>query len=397
MPSPIKTIREYLSRLTRARKIGNRGSNSNLIAVVTLLMILTFAFGDFVGQSRIRTPVDEAISKVITNGDRQVKKSILQRAAIEAVLKASGDQWANYFPKNSAKTFQQTLQGRYSGIGIWLRKNQSGVLEISSVQKDSPAATAGIKVLDGLLEVDGVSMDGATISTAIAALRGKAGSEVQLQLERNQSIYRVAVQRSPVLTEDVTANQISSGVTYIQINAFTSHVTNDVQIALNKYKHSRGIILDLRDNPGGLLSEAVNLASLFLGEGNVVSYSRNGDSDVVLTSSNTSPDASPMTVLISRSTASSAEVVAGALQDRNRAVILGEKSYGKGTVQEISNLSDGSKLEITIGKYRTPSGRTIDQIGITPDLLVSDSDVIAKSLQVLGGLAAIDDKGRVKK
>ena len=118
---------------------------------------------------------------------------------------------------------------------------------------------------------------------------------------------------------------------------------------------------------------------------------------VVLTSTNSKPDTSPMTILISRSTASSAEVIAGAMQDRNRAVVLGEKSYGKGTVQEILNLFDGSQIEITVGKYRTPSGRVIDQVGITPDLLVSDNEALAKSIQVLGGLAAIEDKGQVKK
>ena len=397
MPSLRSRVRELWQRLFARHLIGKRTGSSNTVAIVSLLLIITFAIGDFVGQSRIRTPVDEAINKVISKGDKPADKSILQRAAIEAVLKASGDQWANYFPKSSAKNFQQTLQGRYSGIGIWLRKNSSGVLEVSSVQKGSPAETAGIKVLDNLLEVNGASVEGQSISTAIAALRGTSGSEVQMQLSRNDQIYNVSVQRAPVLTGDVTANQIAKGITYIQIGAFTSHVASDVEVALSKYRNSKGIILDLRDNPGGLISEAVDVASIFLGEGSVVSYSRKGESDVVLSSTNQTPNAAPMTVLINRSTASSAEVLAGALQDRNRAVILGEKSYGKGTVQEISNLSDGSQLEITIGKYRTPSGRLIDQIGITPDLLVSENDVIAKSVQVLGGLAAIEDKGQAKK
>jgi carboxyl-terminal processing protease len=394
-------LRDFWQRIKSSRRIAKlRGPSSqpnNLIAIVSLLLILTFAVGDYVGQSRIRTPVDEAIGKVLSKGDRPVDKKILQRAAIEAVLKASGDQWANYFPKSSVKTFQQSLQGRYSGIGIWLRKNSSGVLEVSSVQKESPAATAGIKVLDSLLEINGISMDGVTVPTAIAQLRGASNQPVQLLFERNQKSYSVTVQRGAVLTGDVTANQIAPNIVYIQVDAFTSHVASDVRLALGKYKHSKGIILDLRDNPGGMISEAVDLASIFLDEGSVVSYSRKGDSDVVLTSQNQSADASPMTVLINRSTASSAEVVAGALQDRNRAVILGEKSYGKGTVQEISDLSDGSQLEITIGKYRTPSGRIIDQIGITPDLLVSDNNAIAKSVQVLSGLASIEDKGQVKK
>lgn len=385
------------SPLERLLRFIKRPGMNNRLGVISLLLIITFVVGDLVGQAHIRTPVDEAISKVLSKGEKQVDKNILQRAAIEAVLKASGDQWANYFPKSSVETFRQNLQGRYSGIGIWLRKSNSGVLEVSSVQPGSPAAVAGVKPLDDLLEINGASMTGVSIATAVAQLRGKADSDVQLQLERNQNIYRVSLKRAAVLSGDVTANQLAPGITYIQVNAITSDVTKDVKIALNKYKHNKGIVLDLRDNPGGLIAEAVNLASQFLSEGTVVSYTRKGESDVVLKSENATPNNSPMTVLISRSTASSAEIIAGALQDRNRAVILGEKSYGKGTVQEILNLSDGSQLEITVGKYRTPSGRIIDQEGISPDLLVADNEVIAKAVQVLGGLASIQDKGEVKK
>ena len=386
-----------LPPLERLRNILKRPGANNRLAVVSLLLIITFAIGDYIGQSRIRTPVDEAISKVLSNGEKSVDKSILQRAAIEAVLKASGDQWANYFPKASVANFKETLQGRYSGVGIWVRKNSSGVLEVSSVQKGSPAAIAGVKPLDNLLEINGTSTDGLSIASSVALLRGKADSSVKLQLQRNLDSFAVSIKRSSVLTDDVTANQIAKGIVYIQVNAITTQTTSDVKLALNKYKHSQGIILDLRDNPGGLIAEAVNLCSLFLSEGTVVSYNRKGDSDVVLTSTNSNPDTSPMTILISRSTASSAEVIAGAMQDRNRAVVLGEKSYGKGTVQEILNLFDGSQIEITVGKYRTPSGRVIDQVGITPDLLVSDNEALAKSIQVLGGLAAIEDKGQVKK
>ena len=374
-----------------------RSGLNNRIAIISLALILTFAAGDYFGQNRVRTPIDEALSKLVSKGTKSVPKEILQRAAIDGLLKASGDQWANYFPQSAVKTFQQTLQGRYSGIGIWLRRNASGLLEVSSVLKGSPAASVGIKPLDILLEVNGVSMDGASVATAVASLRGSSNSQVQLQLGRNQKVYRVQVQRESVLTGNVSANQIASGIAYIQVDAINPAAVSDVQIAIKKYNHAKGIILDLRDNPGGLINESVNLASIFLGEGTVVSYPRNGDSDVVLSSTNSNPDSAPMVVLINRSTASSAEVIAGALQDRNRAVILGEKSYGKGTVQEVMTLSDGSQLEITVGKYRTPSGRIIDGVGITPDLLVTDANAISKSVQVLGGLATLDANGRSKK
>ena len=361
-------------------------------AIASFAIILAFALGDYVGQSRNKSPVEQSISKILAKNPTPLKRDTLERAAIEAALKASGDQWANYFPQESVENLTQALEGRYSGIGIWLRKNKSGVLEVSSVQANSPAAKAGIKVLDALVDVNGVSLEGASIATAIAALRGAPNTKLQIGLERNQDAKRFEIVRESLLSGDVVAYQLASKVVYIQISAVTSQVASEVAIALSKFPHTNGIVLDLRDNPGGLLNIAVDLASLFISEGTVVSYSRKNESEIVLESKNKKPDSAPMTVLINRSTASSSEVIAGALQDRNRAVILGEKSYGKGTVQEIIDLVDGSKLEITIGKYRTPNGRVIDQVGISPDLLVPDNQLLDKALLVLSGLSAITNK-----
>ena len=379
MISPLQSI------VSRVRSAGF----SATAAIASFAIILAFALGDYVGQSRNKSPVEQSISKILAKSPTPLKRNTLERAAIEAVLKASGDQWANYFPQESGEELTQTLEGRYSGIGIWLRKNKSGVLEVSSVQANSPAATAGVKVLDSLIDVNGVGLEGASVATAIAALRGAPNTKVSIGLERNQDSIRLELTRQSILNGDVVAYQLAKKVIYIQISSITSQVSNDVAIALAKYPHTRGIVLDLRDNPGGLLNVAVDVASQFLLEGTIVSYSRKNDSEVVLESKNKNPDSAPMTVLISRATASAAEVIAGALQDRNRAVIIGEKSYGKGTVQEIIDLVDGSKLEITIGKYRTPNGRVIEQVGIAPDLLIPDEEEISKALLVLSGLSAI--------
>lgn len=361
-------------------------------AIASIAIILSFAIGDYVGQSRNKSPVEESISKILAKNPTPLKRNNLERAAIEGALKASGDQWANYFPQESVVNLNQTLEGKYSGIGIWLRKNKSGTLEVSSVQPNSPASKAGIKVLDALVDIDGVGMDGASIATAIAALRGKPNTKLQITLERNQDPIRLEIVRESILSGDVVAYQLASKVVYIQISSISSQVASDVAVALSKFPHSNGIVLDLRDNPGGLLNVAVDVASNFLSEGTIVSYTRKNDSEVVLESTNKKSDSAPMTVLINRSTASAAEVIAGALQDRNRAVILGEKSYGKGTVQEIIDLTDGSKLEITIGKYRTPNGKVLDQVGIAPDLLVPENDAINKALLVLSGLSSITVK-----
>jgi carboxyl-terminal processing protease len=370
------------------------GSNNPLgltAIIVVLSLLIAFTAGEIVGHSRDKSAVDESITQVLKKDPNSPQRSVLERAAIEAILKATGDQWANYFPKEATKLLSESLQGRYSGIGIWVRKNSSGVVEVSSVQAQSPAALAGIKVLDAISDINGESMDGASIATAVAALRGLSSTPVQIGLVRDQKAFRLSVKRAPVLNGDVTATQIAANIVYIQISAISSHVTADVEVALARYPHSKGIILDLRDNPGGMIDEAVDLASIFLSEGSIVSYTRKGESDRLLSSTNSAPDTSPMVVLVNRSTASSAEVITGALQDRNRAVIIGERTYGKGTVQEVISLSDGSQLEVTVGKYRTPSGRIIDGAGISPDLLVPESTELTKAVLVLSGLASLDE------
>ena len=365
-----------------------------LSLLLSLLLVFSgsaYAIGYLVSENQHPPSlVDQAIKRISSGDPHSPTEILLQRAAIEAVLKATKDRWSNYFPPTTASAFDATLEGRYSGIGIWLRRTPANQLEISSVQPKSPAALAGIKVSDQLISVDGTDVSSATVADAIAALRGSPNTTVALDLRRNSSEINVKVKRAAVLTGDVLASQVAPKTLYIQVSAISLHSSDDVATALARYPHSRGIILDLRDNPGGVLSEAVALASQFLSPGVVVSYTRKDGVPQVMSSTNSSPDTAPMVVLINGATASSAEVIAGALQDRNRAVIIGDQSYGKGTVQEISSLSDGSQLEITVGQYHLPSGRAIDQVGITPDLKVSENGEIAQAISILAGLVALD-------
>ena len=364
---------------------------SLLLSLLLIFSSSAYAIGYLVSENQHPPSlVDQAIKRISSGDPHSPTEILLQRAAIEAVLKATKDRWSNYFPPTTASAFDATLEGRYSGIGIWLRRTPANQLEISSVQPKSPAALAGIKVSDQLISVDGTDVSSATVADAIAALRGSPNTTVALDLRRNSSEINVKVKRAAVLTGDVLASQVAPKTLYIQVSAISLHSSDDVATALARYPHSRAIILDLRDNPGGVLSEAVALASQFLSPGVVVSYTRKDGVPQVMSSTNSSPDTAPMVVLINGATASSAEVIAGALQDRNRAVIIGDRSYGKGAVQEISSLSDGSQLEITVGQYHLPSGRAIDQVGITPDLKVSENGEIAQALSILAGLVALD-------
>ena len=382
--SPKELPGPYLGKVSMVRL-------SLLLSLLLIFSSSAYAIGYLVSENQHPPSlVDQAIKRISSGDPHSPTEILLQRAAIEAVLKATKDRWSNYFPPTTASAFDATLEGRYSGIGIWLRRTPANQLEISSVQPKSPAALAGIKVSDQLISVDGTDVSSATVADAIAALRGSPNTTVALDLRRNSSDINVKVKRAAVLTGDVLASQVAPKTLYIQVSAISLHSSDDVATALARYPHSRGIILDLRDNPGGVLSEAVALASQFLSPGVVVSYTRKDGVPQVMSSTNSSPDTAPMVVLINGATASSAEVIAGALQDRNRAVIIGDRSYGKGAVQEISSLSDGSQLEITVGQYHLPSGRAIDQVGITPDLKVSENGEIAQAISILAGLVALD-------
>ena len=364
-----------------------------------LVLIGTYSFGYLSSEyQHPRSLVDQAIARISSSDPHSPTEILLQRAAIEAVLKATKDRWSNYFPPTTATAFDATLEGRYSGIGIWLRRTTLNQLEISSVQPNSPAASSGLKVSDRLITVDGSNVSHATVADAIASLRGAPRTQVSLGLRRKLASISATITRAALLTGDVLASQIAPRTLYVQVSAISFHSAKDVATALTKYSHSRGIILDLRDNPGGVVSEAVSLASEFLSPGAVVSYSRKEGAPQIINSTNSFPDTAPMVVLINGATASSAEIIAGALQDRNRAVIIGDQSYGKGTVQEITTLSDGSQLEITVGQYRLPSGRAINQIGITPDLRVAEKREIPQAISILAGLVAFDSgKNSTKK
>ena len=384
------TGRDEGQPISRGRRI-KRGRLAVLLVATVFVASVSYSLGYLVSENQHpRSLIDQAINRISSGDPHSPTEILLQRAAIEAVLKATKDRWSNYFPPATATAFDATLQGRYSGIGIWLRRNTDGQLEIASVQPNSPAAHAGIKVGDQLLTVDGADVAHATVADAIGALRGNPNTDVQLELSRNATAKSVVVTRASVLTGDVLASQIAPKTLYIQVSAISLHSADDVATALSKYPHTRGVILDLRDNPGGVLSEAVTLASDFLSPGPIVSYTRKDGEPQILSSTNSNPDTAPMVVLINGKSASSAEIIAGALQDRNRAVIIGDQSYGKGTVQEITSLTDGSQLEITVGQYHLPSGRAIDQVGITPDLKVAENKVISQGISILAGLVALD-------
>ena len=361
------------------------------IVIVASSGTLLFGAGVQIGSQNGTSTVNQAIDSIIDSGAKDLDRKILERAAIEGALKASGDLWANYFPKSALEVLDEQSSNVFTGVGVWLNKTRGGRIQIASIQENSPAATSGLSVGDQLLEVNGTDIRGASLTSVTALIRGDIGRRIELLVSREEKQILVSLSSEKVTLSTVKASQVGTNVALVQINSFSRGTSDELQKSLSKLKYSSGVILDLRNNPGGLLEEALRVSQLFISNGIIVSYQVNGE-EKLFKAENTKPISAPVVVMINRNTASSAEIVASAFQDRNRGVIIGERSYGKGSVQEFVTLEDGSKLELTVARFVTPSGKIIDEVGVSPDLEVSSREINMKALQILGGLASLSTK-----
>lgn len=385
------------------RRVLRTSAVAGLVAVAYVGGVLTGVVGSHdPGPTPKRGVIDEAADRIAAKAARPVDRDALERAAVEGMLRTLGDRWSTYYGKSEFTSFQSALEGHYSGVGLWLRGTPAaaaggvrvGSIEVGSVQPGSPAAGAGVLAGDVMLRVGGTDVTTADVSTVAELLRGDEGTTVQVAVRRGSATRTVQLTRATFSTDDVVVERLHGGIARIAISAFTRGVGRDVAraIAAESQRQTTGVVLDLRDNPGGLLDEAVAVASVFLDGGPVVSYERRGAQPRTLDAFEGGDTTTPLVVLVNPSTASAAEVVAGALQDRNRAVVVGTRTYGKGSVQEPSTLSDGSALELTVGRYLTPSGRSLDGVGIEPDVVVppgaAPEAAERRAIDVLTGLVA---------
>ncbi|MFL6239480.1 MAG: S41 family peptidase [Actinomycetes bacterium] len=338
--------------------------------------------------------LDQAADHIAQNAAHPISRADLERAAVQGMLGALGDRWSTYYDPTQYASFQDVLDGRYSGVGLWVRRAANGAVVVTSVQASSSAAQAGVQVGDMLVSVAGQPVSRSSVAEVVAALRGKAGSFVTIEVRQGATSRHYRLRRTQVVDGDVEVDRLAPGVVCIRVAAFTRGVARQVQAAVERARGagSTGIVLDLRDDPGGLLDEAVGTASAFLDGGLVVSYVRRGEAPRRMGATGDGDTDTPLVVLMNGGTASAAEVVAGALQDRGRAVLVGSQSFGKGSVQEPSQLPDGSGVELTVGHYVTPSGRSLDGVGIDPDVEVpfgaSPSVADSRAVEVLHGLLA---------
>ncbi|MGW7378650.1 S41 family peptidase [Streptomyces sp. NPDC054794] len=309
--------------------------------------------------------------------------------AAERAVSRSGDRWAAVYSEGEYEEFQEALDGEYTGVGLWARRERDGRIQVTRVQSGSPAAAAGIRKGDRLRSVDGRGVDGHPVTEVVSLLRGDAedaaaGTTVRLGLERGTRAWDQTLRRARLSTGSVTVSKLPGAVTVIKIAAFTKGSGDIVRAAVRQAPAGAGIILDLRGNSGGLVTEAATTASAFLDGGLVATYDVEGEQRA-LHAEPGGDTTRPLVAVVDGGTMSAAEMLTGALQDRGRAVVVGSRTFGKGSIQMPSRLPDGSVAELTVGHYRTPSGHGVDGRGITPDLEV-DRGAMQRAETVLSGL-----------
>jgi carboxyl-terminal processing protease len=360
-------------------------------AIVVLILLLAYSG---------RTLADEdAVYKGLSNFTRvldliernyveNVDSEKLTISAIEGMLKTL-DPYSAYLTPERYKELEIGTSGEFGGVGMEIAA-ENGVLTIITTIEGTPAAKAGVKPGDHIIAIGGKSTQGMAVDEAVKLLRGPKGSEVKIIIksEGDKNPREITLIRDIIHVKSVNYKLLDSKIGYIKLSQFQEKTSEELNKAIEKLESENkgtlsGLILDLRNNPGGLLSEAVGVADEFIDEGLIVSVKGRAEDQSTEYYATRKEDTYryPMVVLVNKGSASASEVVAEALQDQKRAIILGTKTFGKGSVQSIIKLEDGSGLKLTTAKFYAPSGRSINQVGVTPDVIIENNETKDSQLE----------------
>lgn len=361
------------------------------------LFVFTFFVGFLLGSAgasqNSRQEDEYRYFKMFTDVFRIVKENYVGEVstkeliygALNGMLK-SLDPFSAFFTPEQYREFRQETEGEFGGIGIEIGMEKGRPIVIAPIE-GTPAYRAGIRSGDIILEVNGEDTSNMSLTDVVRRIRGKPGTKVTLTILRKGADrpIRVELERAIIRIESVRWTRIQD-VGYIRLSQFTEGAGRETEKAIRSLlaQGVKGIVLDLRNDPGGLLTEAINVSELFLKEGKLIVYTKNRKGEVNRYFSRRSPvlpENVPLVVLINRGSASASEIVAGALQDHKRAVLVGERTFGKASVQNIIPLEDGSAIKLTVAHYYTPLGRLIDKKGIQPDIEVKVSEDQEERLQ----------------
>ncbi len=338
---------------------------------------------DSVAGSSDARLVDEALDIMEKHYYRPVDRKALVDEGLKASVKSLDDRFSAYFDPKTFHHFEEASSGGFEGVGMTVEANKRGV-EVQQTFPGSPARRAGLKAGDIIVAADGKSLKGKPTDAATALIKGKAGTTVLLRVRRADDVRELRVRRervevSPVVSKIVRQGAVPTG--HVRLASFTRGSGDDVDAAVRRVldKGAEAVVLDLRANGGGYLDEAVRISSLFIPEGTIVSTKRgSGEEKVYEATGRSIPRDVPVVVLVDRDSASASEIVAGAIQDRDRGKVVGTRTFGKGVFQQIEELSNGGALDITVGEYFTPSGRNLGGggpkrgAGIAPDVRARD-------------------------
>ena len=350
-----------------------------LVTIIFSFFLINISFS--ANDENIYDKIDlfsEVLDKINKEYVEEINQSEVMDAAINGVLQ-SLDPYSGYMSPETFEEMQTETSGKFGGLGIEVGM-EAGVVKVISPMDNSPADRVGVKAGDYIVKINDAQVQGKTLSQAVGLMRGPVGSKIEITVRRKglKKAFIFNITREIIEVKSVKSKIIDKNVGYIRLTSFNENSSDQVKKKIKEFKKDKNIekyILDLRNNPGGLLSQAIKISDFFLDNGEIVStksrkirenkkwFAKKGD----LINGET------LVVLINYGSASASEIVAGALQDHKRAILIGESSYGKGSVQSIIPLENNGAIRLTISKYYLPSGKSISDIGITPDIEIAES------------------------
>ena len=352
--------------------------------IIFFILLNLFLVKNFLSASEenIYDKIDlfgEVLNKINKEYVEEINQSEAMDAAINGVLQ-SLDPYSAYMSPESFENMQTETSGEFGGLGIEVSM-EAGVVKVISPLDDSPAYEAGVKAGDYIVKINNIQVQGKTLNEAVEIMRGPVGSDIEITVRRKgvKKALVFNITRKIIKVRSVKSKIIDNNIGYIRLTAFNENSSNQIKKKINEFNKNKNIkkfILDLRNNPGGLLSQAIKITDFFLSSGEIVSTKSRQENEnrKWFAQAGDILNGETLVVLINNGSASASEIVAGALKDHKRAILVGENSYGKGSVQSIIPLRNKGAIRLTISKYYLPSGESISEVGVSPDIVVAEDN-----------------------
>ena len=345
------------------------------------LFIISFSKGYAANEDDVYKKIDlfsEVLDKINKEYVDDVNQSEAMDAAINGVLQ-SLDPYSAYMSPESFENMQTETSGEFGGLGIEVGM-EHGVIKVISPIDNSPASKVGVKAGDYIVKIDDIQVQGKSLTEAVELMRGKVGTDIEITVRRRgeKKALTFIITRDIIKVASVKSRIIDGKTGYLRLTSFNENSSDQIKDKIKEFNKNENIenyILDLRNNPGGLLSQAIKISDFFLNHGEIVSTKskRKHENRKWFAKKGDMLNANTLIVLINYGSASASEIVAGALQDHKRAILVGESTYGKGSVQSIIPLKNDGAIRLTVSKYYLPSGKSISDVGVTPDIEVSEN------------------------